>query len=105
MIAEIDALGGAVEAIETGWMQARIGESAYRAQQAIERGDAVVVGVNRFAERRADGRVDPNCSASTPQSSASKSTRLQRFAPQRDAARVGGAPAPTCAPPRRARRI
>jgi methylmalonyl-CoA mutase N-terminal domain/subunit len=48
IIAEIDTLGGAVAAIESGWMQDQIGESAYRAQQAIERGDAVVVGVNRF---------------------------------------------------------
>jgi methylmalonyl-CoA mutase N-terminal domain/subunit len=50
VIAEIDALGGAVAAIESGWMQDQIGESAYRAQQAIERGDSVVVGVNRFAD-------------------------------------------------------
>ncbi|MDQ6942595.1 MAG: methylmalonyl-CoA mutase family protein, partial [Candidatus Eremiobacteraeota bacterium] len=50
LIAEIDALGGAVAAIESGWMQDQIGESAYRAQQAIERGQAVVVGVNKFNE-------------------------------------------------------
>jgi methylmalonyl-CoA mutase N-terminal domain/subunit len=50
LIAEIEDLGGAVAAIESGWMQEQIGESAYRAQQAIERGDAVVVGVNRFAD-------------------------------------------------------
>jgi methylmalonyl-CoA mutase N-terminal domain/subunit len=48
-IAQIDQMGGAVAAVESGWMQEQIGESAYRAQQAIERGDAVVVGVNRFA--------------------------------------------------------
>jgi methylmalonyl-CoA mutase, N-terminal domain len=64
LIAEIDAQGGAVAAIESGWMQDRIGESAYRAQQAIERGEQVVVGVNRFAES-ANGvsmpiqRIDP----------------------------------------------
>jgi methylmalonyl-CoA mutase N-terminal domain/subunit len=50
LIGEIDDLGGAVEAIETGWMQARVAESAYRAQQQIERGETVVVGVNKFAE-------------------------------------------------------
>jgi len=50
LIGEIDAMGGAVAAIESGWMQDRIGESAYRAQQAVERGEAVVVGVNRFNE-------------------------------------------------------
>src|SRR5579862_5188954 len=38
IIADIDAMGGSVAAIESGWMQARIAESAYLAQQAVERG-------------------------------------------------------------------
>jgi methylmalonyl-CoA mutase N-terminal domain/subunit len=65
LIAEIDAQGGAVAAIESGWMQDQIGESAYRAQQAIERGEQVVVAVNRFTEG-VDGvpipiqRIDPS---------------------------------------------
>ncbi len=50
LIKEIDALGGSVAVVESGWMQARIAESAYAAQQAVERGDATVVGVNKFAE-------------------------------------------------------
>jgi methylmalonyl-CoA mutase, N-terminal domain len=50
LIEEIDAMGGSVAAIESGWMQARIAESAYLAQQAVERGERIVVGVNRFAE-------------------------------------------------------
>jgi len=50
IIAEVDALGGSIAAIESGWMQARIADSAYTAQQAIERGEQIVVGVNRFAE-------------------------------------------------------
>ncbi len=57
VIAEIDAMGGAVAAIESGWMQEQIGDSAYRAQQAIERGESVVVGVNKFVEADAAGRV------------------------------------------------
>jgi methylmalonyl-CoA mutase N-terminal domain/subunit len=48
LIAEVDALGGAVAAIEAGVFQDRIAASAYRAQLAVESGDAVVVGVNRF---------------------------------------------------------
>lgn len=65
LIAEVDELGGSVEAIASGWMQARIADSAYRAQQEIERGAAVVVGVNAFAEPDANGvpmelqRIDP----------------------------------------------
>ncbi|MFN2449515.1 MAG: methylmalonyl-CoA mutase [Candidatus Baltobacteraceae bacterium] len=50
LIAEVDDLGGSIAAIESGWMQSRIADSAYRAQQDIERGRQVVVGVNRFAE-------------------------------------------------------
>jgi methylmalonyl-CoA mutase N-terminal domain/subunit len=50
LIEEVDAMGGSIAAIESGWMQARIADSAYAAQQAIERGEAVVVGVNKFAE-------------------------------------------------------
>jgi methylmalonyl-CoA mutase N-terminal domain/subunit len=50
LIGEVDAMGGSIAAIESGWMQARIADSAYAAQQAIERGEQVVVGVNRFAE-------------------------------------------------------
>ncbi|GAC1596931.1 MAG: methylmalonyl-CoA mutase family protein [Candidatus Velthaea sp.] len=50
ILAEIDDMGGAVAAVNNGWMQEQIGESAYRAQQAVERADAVVVGVNKFAD-------------------------------------------------------
>ncbi len=44
----IDRMGGAVAAIERGFMQDEIHESAFRIQQAIEDGSRVVVGVNRF---------------------------------------------------------
>ena len=46
----IDAMGGAVCAIEQGYMQSEIGASAYEYQQAIERGEKVIVGVNRFQD-------------------------------------------------------
>jgi methylmalonyl-CoA mutase N-terminal domain/subunit len=47
-IDKIDAMGGALKAIEQGYMQREIQESAYRWQMAVDRGDRVVVGVNRF---------------------------------------------------------
>ncbi len=47
-IKRIDSMGGAVEAIETGWMKGEIEESAYRIAQAIESGERPVVGVNKF---------------------------------------------------------
>ncbi len=57
IIDEIEAIGGSVAAIESGWMQARIAESAYRAQQAVESGERVVVGVNRFVESDGAGEI------------------------------------------------
>ena len=45
---KIEALGGALSAIERGFQQREIQEAAYRAQRAIEAGTQVVVGVNRF---------------------------------------------------------
>ena len=48
LIAGIDAAGGTLSAIESGMIQRAVQESAYRAQQAIDAGDTVVVGVNRF---------------------------------------------------------
>ena len=45
---KINSIGGALSAIEQGYMQREIQDSAYKAQMAIEHGDQVVVGVNRF---------------------------------------------------------
>ena len=47
---EIDALGGAVPAIEQGYYQDEIHEAAFRIQRAIESGERVIVGVNRFQD-------------------------------------------------------
>ena len=47
-LAEIDALGGAIPAVESGWMKARLVESNTSRLQAIEGGEQVVVGVNRY---------------------------------------------------------
>jgi methylmalonyl-CoA mutase N-terminal domain/subunit len=47
---KIDALGGTLRAIERGFVQQEIQNSAYEAQRAIERGEATVVGVNRFTQ-------------------------------------------------------
>ena len=44
----IDDMGGAVAAIEEGWMKREIEDAAYKVAQGIESGERVVVGVNRF---------------------------------------------------------
>lgn len=50
LIERIDRLGGALAAIETGFIQQEIGESAYLAQRALEENRTIVVGVNQFVE-------------------------------------------------------
>jgi methylmalonyl-CoA mutase N-terminal domain/subunit len=63
LLAEIDALGGTLAAIEGGFQQRQIQESAYRVQRAIESGDQVVVGINAFRDEEARTpptlRIDP----------------------------------------------
>jgi methylmalonyl-CoA mutase N-terminal domain/subunit len=48
--AQIDRMGGMVEAIERGFPQQEIAESSYRFQQAVERREKVIVGVNEFVQ-------------------------------------------------------
>ena len=61
---EIDAMGGTLAAIEAGFQQRQIQESAYRVQQEIERELRIVVGVNRFRDEvttlPAIQRIDPD---------------------------------------------
>ena len=50
LLERVDAIGGAAAAIERGFFQEEIGRSAYEQQLRIERGESVVVGVNRFED-------------------------------------------------------
>jgi methylmalonyl-CoA mutase N-terminal domain/subunit len=50
LIEKIDAMGGAMAAIESGFMQHEIGDAAYVAQRALEDKTAIVVGMNEFAD-------------------------------------------------------
>jgi methylmalonyl-CoA mutase N-terminal domain/subunit len=62
-IEKIDAMGGMLRAIETGYVQREIQEAAYDYQRAIETNDQIVVGVNRFQIEEDSNiptlRVDP----------------------------------------------
>ena len=62
-LAEIEALGGTLAALEGGFQQHQIQEAAYQVQSAIERGDQVVVGVNKFRDERGSTpptqKIDP----------------------------------------------
>lgn len=85
-IFKIDEMGGALTAIERGYMQSEIQNAAYEAQQAIERGEQVIVGVNRFQveenltlERL---KVDPAIEVAAHE-------RLKKFRDNRDQGKVG----------------
>jgi methylmalonyl-CoA mutase N-terminal domain/subunit len=49
---QIDRMGGMVDAVERGFPQREIAESAYRFQQAVERREQIIVGVNEFVQER-----------------------------------------------------
>jgi methylmalonyl-CoA mutase N-terminal domain/subunit len=86
-IARIDELGGMRAAIERGFVQREIQNSAYAYQQAVESGEQVVVGVNQFVVDEQDQareivRVDPAVGAA-------QRSRLARLRSERDDRRVG----------------
>ena len=62
-IERIDAMGGTLAAIENSYVQNEIQNAAYEYQQAVERGEAIVVGVNRFKQEESEAprifRLDP----------------------------------------------
>ncbi|MEA2519019.1 MAG: methylmalonyl-CoA mutase, N-terminal domain [Chloroflexota bacterium] len=80
---EIEAMGGTLAAIEGGFQQRQIQESAYRVQQAIERGDLVVVGVNRFRDDGA-GDVKAAIQKIDPEGERRQIERVRRVRAERD---------------------
>ncbi len=88
MIERIDALGGTLRAIETGYIQREIQNAAYDYQQKVERGERVVVGVNRF--RTADEAPIP-VSRIDPAIEQEQVDRLHALRARRDTARAAAA--------------
>jgi methylmalonyl-CoA mutase N-terminal domain/subunit len=56
--AKIDAMGGMVSAVEKGFPQREIQESAYQYQKAVERGEQTIVGVNKYQMDDDDSKID-----------------------------------------------
>ena len=54
LIERVDELGGAVAAVEQGFVQGEIDDAAFRYQQEVESGERVIVGVNRYEEAEAE---------------------------------------------------
>jgi len=87
-IDKIDGMGGAVAAIEAGWIQDEIGESAFRIQQAVESGRRVVVGVNRYQEQ---GEALPELQAIDDAEVKAQVERVRALRSRRDEAEVESA--------------
>jgi len=85
LIEEIERAGGMLAAIESGLAQRLIAESAYREARAIESGEQVVVGVNRFVQ---DEAVHPAILRIDPAVVGRQKERLARIRAERDAALV-----------------
>ena len=81
-------MGGAVAAIEAGWIQDEIHESAFRIQQAVESGDRVVVGVNRYAT---EGEVPPEIQRIDEAEVEAQKERVRSLRARRDQAAVEAA--------------
>jgi methylmalonyl-CoA mutase N-terminal domain/subunit len=82
---KIAALGGMVRAIESGYVQREIQQAAYEYQQAIEKGDRVVVGVNHYVDKTSGSppllRIDPEIERSQVE-------RLAKLRARRNASRM-----------------
>ena len=85
----IEATGGAVEAIERGYMQRAIQEEAYAHQQEVEAGTRVVVGVNRFQD---EGKPQPlQLYRTDPEAENAQVRGLQALRRERDSRPVSAA--------------
>ena len=87
LLEAIDRKGGMLQAIETGWIQRQIAESAYRYHLELERGARTVVGVNAYAE----GGAPPRPSRVDAGVEARQVARLRAFRRERDAAKARAA--------------
>jgi methylmalonyl-CoA mutase, N-terminal domain len=85
LIARVDDMGGAIQAIESGFVRNEIEESAYRFQRQIDSGERKIVGVNAFQvpEEEAIEILEAD-----PQLEREQTQRLQRIRAERDAGRV-----------------
>jgi methylmalonyl-CoA mutase N-terminal domain/subunit len=84
-IRRIDDLGGALAAIEKGYMQNEIGDSAYKAQMAVEKKEQVVVGVNAY---QVEEKMDLERLKVNPSIEANQKQRLADLRKQRDQVKV-----------------
>jgi methylmalonyl-CoA mutase N-terminal domain/subunit len=75
----IEEQGGALRALDSGWLHAELDEEAYRYQRAVDAGDRVVVGVNRFeVDAPSHGTRTPTANAQTEKDQIQRLTDIKR---------------------------
>jgi methylmalonyl-CoA mutase N-terminal domain/subunit len=84
LLTRIDSLGGTLKAIESGYIQRQIQDSAYRAQMAVDASEAIVVGVNRYTS---DDQNTIDMFTLDPALERAQVARVQRVREGRDQAR------------------
>jgi len=88
LLEEIDRRGGALRAIESGWIQGEIRNAAYRFQKALDAKEATVVGVNAFTS---DEKIPVEVFSIDPKVEARQTKRLAALRDRRDAKEVASA--------------
>jgi methylmalonyl-CoA mutase N-terminal domain/subunit len=82
---KIEAMGGMLRAIETGYVQREVQQAAYEYQKAVEGGERVVVGVNRYLE---EGSASPPLLRINPEVERAQVDRLKKLRGRRDKGHV-----------------
>ncbi len=96
-LAQIDALGGMLKAIEAGFVQREIQNAAYEFQRAVDRREQIVVGVNAFETQTEDAALNetqeepPALQRIDPEIERRQVERLRALRARRDAAGAAGA--------------
>lgn len=84
-LAEINRQGGAMRAVENGYIQAEIQEAAYRQQRALEENELIKVGVNAYSQ---DEELDLEVLKVDPEQESNQKRKLARLRARRDHSRV-----------------
>ena len=82
---KIEAMGGAIATIENGFIQREIDENAYRVQKEIEKGERVIVGLNKF---QTEEKGSIKTFKSNPKAAKRQIERLKKIRAERNSARV-----------------
>ena len=85
LIAEIDRMGGAVAAVEQGWVQDQIEQAAFAHHRRVQSGEEVIVGVNRYTEGSGE-QIELH--TIDPEAERRQAERTQALRARRDAAAV-----------------